>query len=131
LYVSRDESNANRDSDPEIISGDNTGETGYMISPTPGFVIKTKRKQGDKVFINVCEHYDIPTVSTAIGTLKSNLKWPAMITSPGRTFKDEDKEKGKIESAVLYDVVVHPSVLLLCQNDESLSTRDLVGGDFC
>jgi hypothetical protein len=96
------------------------------------FVIKTKNKKAEKVFINVCEHYDIPTVSTAIGTLKSNVKWPAMITSPGRAFKDKDDDgkdgKGdkKSESAILYDVVVHPSVLLLCQNDESLATRDLL-----
>lgn len=40
-----------------------TRQSDYEIAPTPMFVIKTKRiASGEKVFINVCEHGDVPSL---------------------------------------------------------------------
>lgn len=36
---------------------------GYLITPSPSFVVKTKKSaSGEKVFLNVCEHEDVPTL---------------------------------------------------------------------
>ena len=104
----------------------NHNEESVTITPTPGFVIKTKKKSGEKVFINVCEHNNIPAVSTAIGTLKTNTKWPSMLSSSARSFQDEEDKKGRSDNATIFDVAVNPSVLELSNRDESLATRDLV-----
>lgn len=103
---------------------------GYEIMPIPGFVIKTKRVSGEKVFVNICEHSDVPAVSTSMGTIKSNLKWPIIISSGKRTESGVDEKSsrktGKEEEFIVYDIIVNPSVLLMSSADESWSTRDLV-----
>ncbi len=108
------------------VAGDDM-EDGIEISPSPCFVIKTKRESGIKVFINVCEHVEVPSVVSSLGLLKANRHWPAIASSPARLeigHKD-DKDEGEVW---LYDVVVNPSVIQLTVVDVTVNTRDLVGG---
>lgn len=117
--------------DAGLLEGANANSTnGYSIVPIPGFIMKTKRNSnGAKVFINVCEHSDVSALAPSkLGLLKSHSSWPFMISSPGRMEKVGEKgKKGEEEEELLvFDVVLHPSILVMISTDESMSTRDLV-----
>jgi hypothetical protein len=98
----------------------------YQIMPTPGFVIKTRRvNSGEKIFINVCEHPDVPATASS-GLMGVGASWPYMISSPGRLECSHNQSKSaKKEDVWVYDVVVNPSVVSIA-NDDNIATRDLV-----
>ncbi len=106
-------------------------EDRYQLIPIPGFVIKTKKSTGEKVFVNVCEHPDVPNLTISMGTVKTNVKWPIILSSAPRMEKLENKSSGKDgatkeEDYCIFDVVVSPSVLRMSTADETLGTRDVV-----
>lgn len=100
-------------------SGDNEDDLGghghageHVITPKPAWVIKVLRSNGEKIFINLCEHTDIPATPLVMN-LGFN-KWPFMIVTPARTIK-EDKESNSETS--VYDAIVAPSVITICGRD--------------
>ena len=63
----------------------------YDVTPNPWFVIKVIRKDTRaKVFINVCEHSDVPITNAVRGT----SKWPYIMSSPGRIYLDTKENSG-------------------------------------
>lgn len=84
-----------------------------VATPRPGWVLKVVRTNGEKIFINLCEHSDVPMVQLTLN-LGFN-KWPFMILTPARSII-EDKEGGNSEVTV-YDAVVNPGVVSLCNKD--------------
>lgn len=44
------------------------GPPGVLL-PSPGWVIKVLRLNGEKVFINLCHHQEVPAVPVTLGYL--------------------------------------------------------------
>lgn len=86
------------------------------IQLNPGFVIKSKRVNGQKVFINVCDHPNIPPPTKKRG----HKKWPVFVLSPScKVSVDKHAE----ECHVL-DVCVHPTVMNECQQDTTGEAKE-------
>lgn len=82
-----------------------------IVVPKPGWVIKVFRTNGEKIFINLCEHSEVPHVPLVL-SLGYN-KWPFMVLTPSRSIADGE---GKAHVDV-YDAVVNPQVVTLCNKD--------------
>eukprot|EP01039_Chlorochromonas_danica_P007195 gene7195-7962_t len=89
--------------------GSGGGET--SILPRPGWVIKVFRTTGEKVFINLCEHAEVPNTPLVL-SLGYN-KWPFMVLSGPRQLVEDPNQP----TVALYDAVVHPAVIAHCQKD--------------
>lgn len=93
----------------------------HAITPKAGWVIKVLRSNGEKIFINLCEHVDIPATPLVLN-LGFN-KWPFMIVTPARTIMEDKDSTSEIS---VYDAVVAPSVVTICGKDpqakEAVST---------
>lgn len=88
------------------------------IQLNPGFVIKSKRVNGLKVFFNVCDHDDIPQSDKKRG----NKKWPIFVLSPAcKISVDKNADKCHV-----LDVCVHPSVMQECTTDTTGETKEEV-----
>jgi hypothetical protein len=70
------------------------------------------------VFINVCEHEEVPVSDKK----KGNKKWPVMVL--GGLFR-ETVDKAA-ESCLVLDVIVNPSVTQECSLDKSGETKEEV-----
>lgn len=70
---------------------------GYSVSPIPGFVIKTKKlSSGEKIFVNVCEHNDIPSMPLKnLAAVRGQPRWPIMVCV-GPRVESDDKGAGKL-----------------------------------
>lgn len=97
-----------------------TSTAGKMVTPTPGFILKTRRSDGSKVFVNICSHAEVPTANA----FKGSARWPFMLASTCRSFGDQSS------LAFVYDIVVNSSVLKECEDsqDETHQLRDMVCG---
>ncbi len=84
----------------------------YVITPKPAWVIKVLRGNTEKIFVNLCEHNDIPFTPVTL-SLGYN-KWPFMILTPARTIVEEKDDGGEI---TVYDAVVNPQVVAHCHKD--------------
>jgi hypothetical protein len=84
-----------------------------IAKPTAQWVIKALRASGEKIFINLCDHPDVPMVQVTLN-LGYN-KWPFMILTPARTIV-EDKDGGDV---TVYDAVVNTGVIAMCNKDPS------------
>lgn len=96
-------------------------EGGAVIQPTPGFVVKTKDGNGQKVFINMTSHELIDAFEEKkipqgereqMGT-DTGIRIPLSL---GNVREDNDK-KGEI--AQVYDVIWNPTTIERCKTDPS------------
>lgn len=71
-----------------------------------------------KVFINVCEHEEVPIPDKK----KGNKKWPVMVL--GGVFR-ESVDKAA-ETCLVLDVIVNPSIIQECNADKSGETKEEV-----
>lgn len=94
-----------------------SAEANKYVDPIPGFVLKTRRGDGSKVFVNICHHASVPQTSA----FKGSNRWPFMLASVAREWAD-----GNNGSAVVYDIVVHSAVMDDCLDDETHNTKDMV-----
>ncbi len=120
----KDSTGVGRDSED---GNDAPSTSTFVITPKPAWVVKVLRTNGEKIFVNLCEHSDIPMMQLAllcahsaiqIMTLDLHLgfnKWPFMILTPARAIH-EDKEDGNVEVSI-YDAVVNPAVVNICAKD--------------
>jgi hypothetical protein len=84
-----------------------------VVVPKPGWVIKVYRTNREKLFINLCEHSEVPMVPLVL-SLGYN-KWPFMVLSAPRTIVDgKDGDGGEV---TVYDAVVNPAVVVHCNKD--------------
>ena len=94
------------------------------VVPNPGFVIKTKRNTGTKVFINICSHNSVPFKPETNST--SNEVDPEkqlyMIISTPLEYQNE--KDGSY--CIIYDVVVHPDEVFVCTINSSGNARTRV-----
>lgn len=96
-------------------------EVGIIITPEPGFVIKTKRVDQDngmKVFINICTHDAVAKPAPkkkldAEGNEVEGLNVPISLGNP-RPDKDH-----KGDTSVVYDCIVNPTVMVECKEDDT------------
>lgn len=100
-----DDDDDNSDQLSPLPSGD-----GHLITPSPGIVIKVLRSTGEKIFINLCEHEEIPQSNIGI----NYNKWPFIVLTPARFTIDEKSEGVGIN---VYDAIVHPNVVTLLNKD--------------
>ncbi|CAM9439131.1 unnamed protein product, partial [Hapterophycus canaliculatus] len=100
--------------------------TGIVISPKPGFVIKTKLLQaGMKVFVNVCHHERIGESGMMKkldkeGHEVEGLNIPMSVGPPS-----VDKDN-KGEECIVYDVIINPKTIEECRADKTGGKRDWV-----
>lgn len=106
----KDSTGVGRDSED---GNDAPSTSTFVITPKPAWVVKVLRTNGEKIFVNLCEHSDIPMMQLALN-LGFN-KWPFMILTPARAIH-EDKEDGNVEVSI-YDAVVNPAVVNICAKD--------------
>ena len=93
--------------------GESPSTSTFTITPKPAWVVKVLRNNGEKIFVNLCEHQDIPMMQLALN-LGFN-KWPFMILTPARTIREE-KEDESMEISI-YDAIVNPAVVSICNKD--------------
>ena len=100
-------------------------DDGIAISPTPGFVLKTKTKEASKVFINICYHDDIekPGQKKKLdndGNEVEGLNVPLSM-SPIRACNDNMNNE-----CLVVDAAVHSAVKDDIEGDQTGSHRDLL-----
>ena len=92
--------------------GKGGGQQGEQVTPTPGFVAKTRSatRQGAKVFINVCssEHVDAPAPVESGEDASSEEVQMRIPLSLGPPREDLDKNG---DVCTVYDVVFHPDAV--------------------
>ncbi|CAM9412778.1 unnamed protein product [Ectocarpus sp. 12 AP-2014] len=99
---------------------------GIVISPRPGFVIKTKLVDtGIKVFVNVCQHERIGESSMVKkldkeGQEVEGLNIPMSVGPPS-----VDKDNAGLE-CIVYDVIINPKTIEECGADKTGGQRDWV-----
>ena len=100
-----------------------------VMTPTAGYVIKTRTKKGDKVMVNCCGHSAVePPIDNASGRavplreIEDDRRWQGaqglhipMVVSEVRPCVVAAADKTKTGKAV--DVVFHPWVLRRCTRD--------------
>eukprot|EP00604_Paraphysomonas_vestita_P004119 CAMPEP_0174821854 /NCGR_PEP_ID=MMETSP1107-20130205/10470_1 /TAXON_ID=36770 /ORGANISM="Paraphysomonas vestita, Strain GFlagA" /LENGTH=521 /DNA_ID=CAMNT_0016039357 /DNA_START=441 /DNA_END=2006 /DNA_ORIENTATION=- len=120
LLTSENRLSNDKDSpDLSILAAQNLGPSDKItVKPTPGFVIKTRRESGIKVFVNVCEHEEVPIPEKK----KGHKKWPVMVL--GGVFR-ESVDKAA-ETCLVLDVIVNPSIIQECNADKSGETKEEV-----
>jgi hypothetical protein len=99
---------------------------GIMITPTPGFVFKTRRSvDSQKVFVNVCTHEDVaqPGLKKRLNENGEEVEGMNIPMSMGPLRIESDKE-GKPCS--VYDMIVNPAVLEESQADPTGQYRDFI-----
>lgn len=82
----------------------------FPVVPSPGFVIKVLRTNGEKIFVNLCEAAEVPMMNVSIGF----NKWPFMIMTPVRTIQEEKEGSSGSTEISVYDAIVNPAVLVTC-----------------
>lgn len=100
-----------------------SGGVETSILPRPGWVIKVFRTTGEKVFINLCEHAEVPNTPLVL-SLGYN-KWPFMVLSGPRQLLEDANQP----TVTLYDAVVHPAVVAHCQKDSQ--AKDAACARYC
>ncbi len=98
------------------------------VEPTPWVVLKTKKMDGKKVFLNVLHHVSIPSsedeaawkddvlqayITRSFVLFTLNRIEHVMFVGEGRD--TADKEGG---SSMVMDIIIHPSVYIVCSTDE-------------
>lgn len=106
------------------------GSGDHLVTPKPAWVIKVLRTNGEKIFINLCEHPDIPQTAITMGY----SKWPFMVLTPVRTCQDEKggdeaAGSGKSTEISIYDAVVNPAVVVL--GGKEPAAKDAVSDAVC
>jgi hypothetical protein len=92
----------------------------------PGWVIKFLRITGEKIFINLCEHAEVPSTPInlrysvmlkcfcylmIVSTLSSSNNWPFIVLSPGRNVSDTNGE------FLVYDAIISSQSYETCISD--------------
>mmetsp|Transcript_24722 Transcript_24722/g.41804 ORF Transcript_24722/g.41804 Transcript_24722/m.41804 type:complete len:623 (+) Transcript_24722:84-1952(+) len=107
--------------DEKMDSGDD--QRAVMSAPVPfklnpGFVIKSKRMDGMKIFVNVCDHETVPSIDRT----KNRKRWPLIVMGPTHKVS-VDKHA---EECHVFDVCVNPSVMEECQVDATGEVKEVV-----
>lgn len=93
----------------EVEALDSAESSEHSVTPVPGFVMKTKRSNGEKVFVNVCSH-------TCIKTLKDVYL--------GEMKRDKDHNGNVVD---VYDAVISEKAMRAALEDEGLKVRQDMG----
>ena len=106
-----------------------------LVTPDPGFVIKSKRKDLTKVFINVCSHTAVPyrvdpepdggTVPSGSGHSGGNVdpsKQLYLLVGPPLEYQNEKDQS----YCILYDILVHPDEIKVIFLDPTGAARKRV-----
>ena len=84
------------------------------ITPSPCFVVKIIRSNGEKLFVNLCEHANIPMVEP-VRCMKGEVlgfnKWPFMVLTPARYITEESNEDSGRKSSMQADIAVYDAVI--------------------
>ncbi|CAM9230130.1 unnamed protein product [Scytosiphon promiscuus] len=99
---------------------------GVVISPKPGFVIKTKLLEtGMKVFVNVCQHERIGEsgMMKKLDKEGQEVEGLNIPMSVGPPLVDKDN---KGEECIVYDVIINPKAIEECRADKTGGKRDWV-----
>ena len=91
-----------------------------VVKPTPSFVMKTKRNNGTKIFVNVCLHDFVPFGSSDKGLDDSKLVY-MVVSAP---LEHQNEKDGSY--CVVYDVVISPQEVAAASNDETGRIRGRV-----
>jgi len=95
-----------------------------VVTPTPSFIMKTKRHSGTKIFVNVCTHDLVPFNLMDSGAMVngSNTVLIYMVVSaPSEHTNEKDGSY-----CVVYDVAVNDKVISVSSNDDSGGARAMV-----
>ena len=115
MLARKDSVGTGRDSEDLNASDPNSPSAStFIITPKPAWVVKVLRLNGEKIFVNLTEHPDIPMMQLVLN-LGFN-KWPFMIMTPART-RTEDKGGDEGGEISIYDAVVNPAVVQICAKD--------------
>jgi hypothetical protein len=97
-----------------------------MHAPTPAFVMKTKRNDLTKIFVNVCTHVAVPykaeEPSSSSGEAYDMRKTVYMLVGQPLEYQNE-KDKSY---CVIYDIVVNPDEVYVCSIDSTGIARNRV-----
>lgn len=90
-----------------------------LITPIPGFVVKSKRSSTTKIFVNVCGSPAVPLKNEPSSSrIDSNKKLYMLVSTP---VEHQNEKDGSY--CVLYDIVVHPDELTMCALDATGTAR--------
>ncbi|CAM9261741.1 unnamed protein product [Heterosigma akashiwo] len=101
-------------------------EVGLMMTPEPGFVLKTKDDaEGKKVFINICQSdlIGVPEMKKQLDHEGNEVEGMSVPVSVGQARQMTDKA-GK--HCVVYDCVMNPKVLEDAKTDKTGTQRDFL-----
>ncbi len=85
-----------------------------VITPVPGFAIKTKRNTGTKVFINICSHEKVPFKTEPTTEIDPDKSLYMIVGTP---LEYQNEKDGSY--CIIYDVVVHPDEIFVCTINSS------------
>jgi hypothetical protein len=96
-----------------------------IVTPTPGFVMKSKKiSDGEKVFVNVCHHPSVPaTDETAASASSSGKASKSILIAIGDIRETTDKSG---ESSLLVDVAINTIKYEDCVKDAASNSLDKV-----
>lgn len=90
-----------------------------LVTPTPGYVVKTKRSSATKLFVNICSSPAIPLKTEPSSTrIDPQKKLYMLVNTP---VEHQNEKDGSY--CVLYDIIVHPDELTICALDATGSAR--------
>jgi len=98
---------------------------GILITPAPGFSLKTKRPDDSKVFINVCQHEALsePSLQKKLDDKGEEIEGLNIPTSVGTRRNSTDKS-GNV--CTVYDIIVNPAVIARAKEDTTGKYRDFL-----
>lgn len=97
-----------------------------MITPEPGFTLKTKKLDDDlKVFINICVHKDIfePANKKKLNDQGEEVEGLNIPMSVGQARSDVDNSGAP---CIIHDIIVNPLVIQETESDRTGKYRDFV-----
>lgn len=107
-----------------LISREKQGSNYSVVVPNVGFVLKTKRNNGTKIFINICSHETVPYKaerSKNVVDLDEKKLIFIILNVPLEYQNEKDQSV-----CVIYDAVVHPEELIFSSNDSSGAVKHRV-----
>lgn len=103
---------------------DKQGSNHSVVVPNVGFVLKTKRSNGTKIFINICSHESVPYKPERSRNVVEldEKKLIFMILNVPLEYQNEKDQS----VCVIYDAIVHPEELIFSSNDASGAVKHRV-----
>jgi hypothetical protein len=95
-----------------------------VVTPTPGFVLKTKRNTGTKVFINICSHNAVPFKPEENAKANDVDENKLIYMLVGQPFEYQNEKDGSY--CIIYDVIVHPDEVFASSINPTGTARNRV-----